>query len=148
MARAESNQRLPLMGKVKNRAQLLSFPNQQFYISPRLLDKKVISMAVTHLTSENFDKETGKGKVIVDFWASWCGPCQMMGPVFERLSGEMPAVKFCKLETDQQPDAAQRFNIRGIPSLIMFVDGKKVGEHVGFATKDMLKNKITDVFKL
>ena len=105
----------------------------------------MINMAVVHLNNENFVKEVEQSNipVLIDFWAPWCGPCQMMGPVFEELSNDYAGkVKFAKLNTDEYPELAQKFGIMGIPTLIMTKDGQEIDRVVGFAPKEVLKQKI------
>ncbi|MBR9675794.1 thioredoxin [Candidatus Woesearchaeota archaeon] len=100
---------------------------------------------VVELSIENFDKEIKESSVpvVVDFWAPWCGPCQMMAPVFEELSKEFNGkVKLVKLNTDENQQIAGGFQIRGIPTLIILKDGKEVDRIVGFAPKEVLKQKI------
>jgi thioredoxin 1 len=100
---------------------------------------------VVHVTQETFDKEVLQSKtpVIIDFWASWCGPCQMMGPVFEELSKEYQGkLKFVKISTEEHPDLAGSFNIRGIPSLSIINGKEEVNRLVGYMPKDELKKKI------
>ncbi|MBU1201042.1 MAG: thioredoxin [Nanoarchaeota archaeon] len=98
-----------------------------------------------HLNQDNFDKEIVKSTtpVIVDFWAQWCAPCRMMGPVFEELSsGYVGKLKFAKLNTEEEPVLASKFNIMGIPSLLILKGGKEVDRIVGFVPKQVLKQKI------
>jgi thioredoxin 1 len=100
-----------------------------------------------HLNNENFESEIKKGKVIVDFWAEWCGPCKMLGPIFETLSTEMTDIKFAKVNVDEQDELAGKHEIRGIPAMICFKDGVKIDMIVGALPKEMLKAKIEEVFK-
>ncbi len=100
---------------------------------------------VIHVTEQTFDKEVLQSKtpVIIDFWASWCGPCQMMGPVFEDLSKEYTGkLKFVKISTEEQPELAGSFNIKGIPSLSIIHSKEEVNRLVGFMSKDELRKKI------
>ena len=104
-------------------------------------------MVLVHINEENFESEVMKSNipVLVDFWAPWCGPCQLMGPVFEELSEDYDGkLKFAKLNTEEQPQLAGLFGIQGIPSLLFVKDGKEVSRIVGFAPKEMLKQKIDD----
>lgn len=103
-----------------------------------------------HIDSENFDKEIEKSDlpVLIDFWAPWCGPCQMMGPVFEELASDFKSkIKFAKLNTDEEPEIAQQFNISGIPCLVLSVKGKEKNRIVGFMPKDALKKRIEEISK-
>ena len=92
------------------------------------------------LNKENFEAETAKGAVVVDFWAAWCGPCRMLGPVFEELGGEMEKVKFAKVDITQNEEIAQKFNVMSIPTIILFRDGKEVDRMMGAVPKDALSS--------
>ena len=90
-----------------------------------------------HLEKENFD-ELIKDKVVVDFFATWCGPCKMLGPVFEELSTEINDIKFVKVDIDEHEDLCRKYKVMSVPTLIFFKDGKKVKEVVGFQTEEEL----------
>ncbi len=98
-----------------------------------------------YLTGDNFEKEVTKSKipVVVDFFADWCMPCQMMAPIFEALSGKFGSkMKFAKVDTQVEMELAQRFNITGIPCLIVFKNGKEIGRIVGFLQEEELEAKL------
>ena len=101
------------------------------------------------VTDATFEKEVLKSdKAIVDFWAEWCGPCKMLAPRFEELSNEIKSVKFCKMNVDDNQEVASKFGIRSIPTLLMFSNGKLTGSIIGALSKDSLKEKILQVFKV
>ena len=95
---------------------------------------------MTVVTKENFDAKVVKADrlCVVDFWASWCGPCMMLKPVLEELSGEMTNVKFCKVDVDEQMELAQRFGVQSIPTLVCMKDGQIKKTLVGYRDKATL----------
>jgi thioredoxin 1 len=105
-------------------------------------DEKVAD--IKEVTDATFDAEvtSAKGKVIVDFWAPWCGPCRMVGPELEKLSGEVgDGVKIVKMNVDENAQTAGKFGVMSIPTLILFVDGKLETQLVGARPKDELKRE-------
>lgn len=104
-----------------------------------------MSDTVTSVTVDTFDKVVLQAPILVmvDFWATWCGPCKIVAPVVEELAQEYAGkVNFAKVNTDENPDLASRYNIRGIPTLIFYKDGKVLDQIVGAVPKAQLKSKI------
>lgn len=96
-------------------------------------------MAVIHLTRDNFELVTASGTVLVDFWATWCGPCRMQAPILDELDKELgDKVKICKVDVDEQPAITQNFGIMSIPTLIAFRDGKQIEKRVGVQSREEL----------
>ncbi|MCI8379239.1 MAG: thioredoxin [Lachnospiraceae bacterium] len=95
-------------------------------------------MAVAHVTKENFDSEVLQSDkpVFIDFWASWCGPCQMVAPVVEELSEEIADVKFAKVNVDEQPELARQFQVMSIPTMVLLKEGKVVDTTIGAQPKE------------
>ena len=98
-------------------------------------------MAAIVITKENFDGEVLKaeGTVLVDFWATWCGPCRMLSPIVDEVASERPDVKVGKINVDEQPELAQQFGIMSIPTLLVFKNGEKVQESVGLIPKEKVE---------
>lgn len=97
-------------------------------------------MAVIHATTDSFEQEVlqAKGAVLVDFWATWCGPCQMVGPIVEQLAEEQSEVKIVKVDVDQAQEIAGRYGVLSIPTFVLFKDGKEVRREVGALPKAAL----------
>ena len=101
-------------------------------------------MAIIELTKDNFETEINKTDkpVLVDFWAVWCGPCQMMAPILDEVEAEMPDVQIGKVNVDEQMDLARQFRVVSIPTLIIFKNGQEVKRLVGVTSKEELKKSI------
>ncbi len=97
-------------------------------------------MSVVTLTKENFQQEVIQSDkpVLIDFWAAWCGPCRMVGPVVEQIANEHPEYKVGKIDVDSQPELAGQFSIMSIPTILVFKDGKIHNKTVGVTSKDNL----------
>lgn len=100
-------------------------------------------MAVTHIKTAEFDGFVAEGTSLVDFWATWCGPCRMQAPILEQLDGELGGrVKIGKVDVDEEPELAHRFAVMSIPTLIVFKDGKLIEKRVGVTDAAALKNML------
>lgn len=97
-------------------------------------------MAVKELTGSNFEEAMKSGgKVLVDFWAEWCGPCQMQGPVVDELAEERTDVGVYKVNVDKESELAVRFQVTNIPSLVFFKDGQMTKKVIGFHSREELE---------
>ena len=95
-------------------------------------------MSVINIKKSTFDSEVLKSEktVIVDFWATWCGPCRMLSPIIDEAAEETESIKFCKINVDEEPDLASQFKVMTIPTLIVFKKGQEVRRNVGVITKE------------
>ncbi len=112
-----------------------------------VIPEKIVS-DLFELTQENYVESTKNGLVIVDVYASWCGPCKKMAPVFEDLSKEFSLVTFAKVDADKQQALLSNLQVKGIPTFIFYNKGKEVARIVGFIEKEAFKEKIKEVFSL
>ena len=97
-------------------------------------------MAVLHVTKESYEQEVLKSDkpVLLDFWASWCGPCRMLAPILDELAAENPDIKVVKINTDEQMELAAQFNVMSIPALFVMKDGQIINRSVGVQPKENL----------
>ncbi len=98
-------------------------------------------MAIVTITKDNFEQEVigSNQTVLVDFWATWCGPCKMIAPIVEEIAASRPDVKVCKIDVDNEPELAIRFKIMSIPTLLVFKNGEITDKAIGLRSKDQIE---------
>ncbi len=101
-------------------------------------------MALVHITKDNFNKEVIETEktVLLDFWATWCGPCQMIAPILDEIAEECPDITVGKIDVDKEQDLAMSFGITSIPTLIVIKNGKAVEKAVGMRAKNQILEMI------
>ena len=97
-------------------------------------------MAALHITNKNFKEEVlnSDKPVLIDFWASWCGPCRMVGPIIDEIAKENPDIKVCKVNVDDEPELASEFHIMSIPTLVVMKDGQVIRQSMGAKPKSQI----------
>lgn len=101
-------------------------------------------MEIVKVTSDNYESEVlnSDKKVLIDFWASWCGPCRMLSPIVEEVAKECSEVKVCKVNVDEEPDLASAFKVMSIPMLVVMEGGKVINKSIGYIEKDQVMQLI------
>lgn len=97
---------------------------------------------LVHANTNEFNETLSKDFFVVDLFATWCGPCKMLAPVYEAVSGEYPNVPFLKIDVDQDPDVAARYKVTTVPTVLFIKGGEVVDKAIGFLPKDQLKKKV------
>jgi thioredoxin 1 len=107
--------------------------------------KGVLNMSVVVITADNFENEVLKSDkpVLLDFWASWCGPCKMLSPVVDQIAEEVAGIKVGKVNVDEEMELARQYNIMSIPTLLVFKDGQLANQSVGVIPKQAILDLIS-----
>ncbi len=101
-------------------------------------------MAVISVNNESFETEVLKAdkKVLVDLYADWCGPCKMMAPIVDKIAEENSEIKVCKINVDEAPEIAQKYDVMSIPTFLVFENGEKVASTMGYQTEERFKENL------
>lgn len=102
-------------------------------------------MAVMHASEENFKEMIGDDLVLVDFFATWCGPCKMLGPVLEELDNDRAGVKIVKVDIDENQSLAREYGVMSVPTLFLMKNGNIVSQKTGYMPKELLTSWIDEV---
>lgn len=102
-------------------------------------------MAIVHVNKENYTAEVVQADrpVLIDFWATWCGPCRMLAPVMEKIAEACPEYKVCKVNVDEEPELAAQFGVSSIPMVAVMRGGKLLGQLVGYRPKEALLDAVS-----
>ncbi len=97
-------------------------------------------MSAMHIHKNNFQEEVlnSKSKVLLDFWAPWCGPCRMVGPILDQIAAERADIKVCKINVDEEMELAMQFKVASIPTLVVMETGKVINKAVGARSKEQI----------
>lgn len=103
-------------------------------------------MSVIEINKDNFEKEVlnSEKKVLVDFYAEWCGPCKMLKPIIEEISEENKNIDVASINVDNEEELAEKYNVSSIPCLVIFENGKEINRNIGFITKEEIEKVIGD----
>ena len=93
---------------------------------------------IKEITEKEFEVETKNKRVVVDFYATWCGPCKMMHPIIEKISQQYPDLKIIKVDVDKHESVAREYSVMSIPTLVLFKDGNVIEKNVGFVPEEQL----------
>ena len=99
-------------------------------------------MTIPKINSSNFNEKISKGKTLIKYSTSWCAPCRQLAPIIEELSKEIKDINFYEIDADESPDIASQYDVMGIPTLILFNNGKEIRRIVGLRSKEEIKKEL------